>query len=239
MKKGMNPEQKLCLELHKKAKREAFKLYYLPYRCYYDYLRNRAHNPSNKLMLNPCWPHPGYPVDKIIKVSQEEFEIQKDGNRSYEEMYCLDNLKPEVKEQVLKVKERFCPYGKIFDEDWERYFLKFLKGYHFENFTCFDFFGATLGELDPELGVTDESQIILCQRMYECLQDKYNSNPSKYEYEDPEDHEEYLFLYQNMPFTIIKSNDEINEAITRAKALNKPMSEAEQEAYKKRYAKND
>ena len=187
-------------------------------------------------MLNPCWPNPGYPIDRIIKVSKDEFDIPKDGSRSFEDMYSLKNLKPEVREQVLQVSDRYKVWRNIFDENWEKYFLKFLKGYNFESFTCFDFFGATIGEVDPDIGLVDESQIILMQRIYERLQSEYNENPSKYEYEDPMDCEEYFYLYQATPFTVIQSKDEINEAITRAKALNKPMSEAEQEAYKKRYA---
>ena len=123
-----------------------------------------------------------------------------------------------------------------YDDNWKRYFFKFIKGYNFDAFTCFDFFGATMGEVDPALGLVDESQIFLMQRVYSRYANEYNENPSKYEYEDPMDCDEYLYLYQSTPFTILKSNEEINEAITRAKALNKPMTEEEQEAYKKRYA---
>lgn len=199
-------------------------------------MKERAYNPTGKLMLNPCWPNPGYPIDRIIKVTKEEFDIPKDGSRAFDDMYSIKNLKPEVREQVLQVSERYKVWRNIFDGNWEKYFLKFLKGYNFKSFTCFDFFGATIGEVDPDIGLVDESQIILMQRIYERLQNEYNENPSKYEYEDPMDCEEYFYLYQAAPFTVIQSKDEINEAITRAKALNKPMSEAEQEAYKKRYA---
>lgn len=199
-------------------------------------MKERAYNPTGKLMLNPCWPNPGYPIDRIIKVTKEEFDIPKDGSRAFDDMYSINNLKPEVREQVLQVSERYKSWHEIFDDNWKRYFLKFLKGYNFDIFTCFDFFGAPMGEVDPSVGLVDESQIILMQRIYERLASEYYENPSKYDYEDPMDCDVYLYQYQGAPFTVLQTTDEINEAITRAKALNKPMTEEEQEAYKKRYA---
>ncbi len=240
--KGENPEKRLALELHKKAKREAFTTYHLPYRCYYDYLKNRANNPSDKLMLNPCWPNPGYPTDKVIRVSKNEFDITKEllnGSRPYEEIYIYDHLKPEVREQVTLIINRFCTWSELFCDTWKRYFLKFLKGYDFTKFTCFDFFGATLGEVDLDGEIIDESQIDLMQSIYDRLQKEYNEDPSKYDYEDPLSCEEYLYLYQDKPFTIEQNQDEIKEAIDRAKALNKPMSNEEEVAYMKRYGGND
>lgn len=236
--KGENPEKRLALELHKKAKREAFKIYHLPYRCYYDYLKSRADHPGNKLMLNPCWPNPGYPIDKVIIVNKEEFDISKElanGSRPFEEVYSYDHLKPEVKEQVELIRNRFCPWGELFSDTWKKYFLKFLNGYDFTKFTCFDFFGATLGEVDLDGEIIDESQIGLLQSVYERLQKEYKENPSKYNYEDPLSCEEYLYLYQDKPFTIEQTQDEVKEAIDRAKALNKPMSDEQAAVYMKRY----
>ena len=188
-------------------------------------------------MLNPCWPNPGYPVDKVIIVSKEEFDIPKtllNGNRPFEDLYTIEHLKPEVREQVIQIKNRFCTWGENYSSTWEKYFLKFLKGYDFRNFTCFDFFGVTIGECDPELGL-DESDVELMQNVYSRLQSTYLEAPENYSYEDPKDHETYLYLYQDKPFTVAQSKDEVQEAIERAKALNTPMSEEQKAAYMKRY----
>ena len=54
IRKGENPDKWISWELHKQAKKEAFEIYKLPYRVYYNYLRKRAFEPSDKMLLNPC-----------------------------------------------------------------------------------------------------------------------------------------------------------------------------------------
>jgi len=230
---------RLALELHKIAKREAFSVYSLPYRCYYDYLRNRAKNPSDRLMLNPCWPSPGYPIDKVIRVEKSEFVIPENesGSRTLEDLFCYQNLKPEIREQVDLIRKRFCPWddGEIFNDTWKKYFLKYLQGYDFNTFGCFDFFGATPGELPPEYGLVDDSQITLLVTVYSRLQNEYSKDKDRYSYEEPADREEYHYLYQNEPFTLARTKEDIDNEIENAKLLNRPMSGAEIAALYKRY----
>lgn len=235
--KGENPEQRLCLEIHKMAKRDAFSLYGLPYRCYYNYLRDRAKNPSNKIMINPCYPRPGYPVDSILRVSKKDFVIPdgaSKGSRIESEIYTYDNLKPEIKEKVGLLKARFCPWTENYDTNWKRYFLKYLKGYDFDNFACFDFLGTSEGELQ-ETEFADQDQIELMKRVYKRLQDEYNELPSLYDFEDPDDCDEYHYLYQDKPFILERTKEEVNEEIERAKVMGKPLTPAEIAACYKMY----
>ena len=226
---------RISLELHKQAKKEAYKIYKLPYRVYYDYLRKRAFAPTNRLMLNPCYPEPGYPIDGIIQVLENDFEIPQELlNGSRDNLYVYQYLKPEIKTQVDAIKRRFCSWDSpdVFNEKWKSIFLKYLNGYDIESFSCFDFFGATLNELDdPELGLIDESQIEMIRAVYLRLQGEYMENPSKYEYKEPYDAEEYSYLYTDCPFALKFSKEEALAKIDMYKRMNMPMSEVEQEAF--------
>jgi hypothetical protein len=229
---------RISLELHKLAKKDAFKVYALPYRAYYDYLRKRAKEPSNTLMINPCYPEPGYPIDGIIRVTKSDFEIPKEAIESSpgEDLYIYNYLKPEIKAQVDAIINRFSPWhnATTFSPEWKKIFLKFIKDYDFDTFTCFDFFGATIGEInDPEIGLVDESQIEVCKAVYKRLADEYKENPERYEYQEPIYHEEYGYLYQDTPFTMLMSKDEALAQIELYNNMNMPMSSEEQAAYLK------
>lgn len=235
--KGENPKMRLALELHKLAKKDCYTKYHLPYRCYYEYLKNRANNPSNKLMLNPCWPSPGYPIDSVLKVDKNDFEIPENesGSRPQEEVYCYENLKPETKELVNQIIERFTPWTNPFDTTWQRYYCKFLQGFDFNSFNCFDFFGASPVELEPTMGIIDEPQIEITRRVYTRLQERYNTSIPLYEYEDPESCEEYLYLYHDEPFILVRTKADVDGEIEAAKMLNKPLTPSQIEALYKRY----
>lgn len=224
----------MCFELHKIAKRDCNK-YELPYRCYYNYLLDRAHHPSNKLMLNPCYPEPGYPIEWILKVDKNDFDIPKEliGSRTIDP-YTYDNLKPEVKEQVNQIRYRFSTWG-AFDEKWHKIFGKYIANYDFESFTCFDFYGCTLGELNTDETSVTQDDIELLQRVYNRFATKYKENPNIYRVREPEYRPEFGYLYYDEPFVMKLTKDELQQKIDTYKAMNLPMSQDEIEALEKLY----
>lgn len=235
-KKGENPEMRISLELHKIAKRDGFRVYGLPYRIYYDYLRKRAKEPSNKLMLNPCYPDPGYPIEGIITVSKDDFEIPNEKmEKGGADLYTYDYLKPEVQEVVYRIMKRFSPWANkenINKAEWKKTFLHLFTGYDFKEFTCFDHFGMSLTEANECYGVI-EPQIDIFNDMCQLRQDEYLRNPEKYKHTEPIYREEYSYLFYEEPFALKLTRDEAQGTIDMYANMNMPMSDVEIEAFLK------
>lgn len=232
IRKGENPDKYISWELHKQAKKEAFEIYKLPYRVYYNYLRKRAFEPSDKMLLNPCYPEPGYPIDGVLKVIKEDFELSEEilkGNR--EDIFTYEHLKPEVKEQVDKIRAHYCTWHNedIYGPEWKKIYLKFLKGYDFEAFNCFDFYGVPAWDLNA-LDVTNDD-IEMLKNIFVRLKAEYDKSPEAYDYKEPLDCEEYYYLYTDKPFALKLTKEEAAGKVDMYKQMNMPMSEAEQEAY--------
>lgn len=235
--KGENPDMRISWECHKMAVRDCWKYYFIPYKVYFDYLRNRAYNPSNKLMLNPCFPNPGIPVEAALKVTEDDFNIKEGAKR--EEVFTFENLKEGVKEQAEAIIKRHRPW-KFFDDDWLKTFRKHLNGYKTQSFTFFDYFGGRPGEIPFDGHMADESD-------YEQLKDLYwwwerhedysyePPVPMDYDYEDPEYKPEYAFDYLDKPFILMVSEDEAKQEIKKYNHMGLLLSEQEQAAYLKRY----
>ena len=93
-----------------------------------------------------------------MKVTKEDFELSEEilkGNR--EDIFTYEHLKPEVKEQVDKIRAHYCTWHNedIYGPEWKKIYLKFLKGYDFEAFNCFDFYGVPAWDLNA-LDVTND-----------------------------------------------------------------------------------
>lgn len=225
---------RISLELHKIARRDCMKIYKLPYRVYYDYLRKRAHEPSGTVMLNPCYPDPGYPIEGILKVSKDDFIINKETMKPGAEPYCYENLKPEYQDVVDRISTRWSPWLKLnscFDKEWEKYFLKLLNGYDFESFSCFDFFGGALAEADEQYGCVTAAEVEILKNIYTRMKEQYLANPESYNLTEPIYREEYAYLFYDEPFVLKLTPEEAKAQIEMYHSMNMLMSEVETEAF--------
>lgn len=227
---------RISLELHKIAKRDGFHVYKLPYRVYYDYLRKRANEPSDKLMLNPCYPDPGYPIEGILKVSKDDFIISKEdmATKKGADLYCYENLNPECQEIVNRIKKRWSPWERLealFSAEWEQTFLHLLNGYDFNSFSCFDFFGGSLTEANDQYDCVTTAEIEIMRHIYTRHKEKYLENPEKYKPNEPLNREEYSYLFYDEPFVLKLTPDEAKAKLEMYHSMNMLMSEVESEAF--------
>lgn len=217
------------------AVRDCWKYYFIPYKVYFDYLRNRAYNPSNKLMLNPCFPNPGIPVEAVLKVTEDDFNIVEGAKR--EDIFTLENLKEGVKEQAEAIIKRHRPWD-FMKGDWFKIFRKYLNGYSTQIVSFFDYFGGRPGEIPFDGHMADESDYEQLKDLYwswERHEDRDNSDCMNYDYEDPEYKPEYAFDYLDKPFILMVSEDEAKQEIKKYNHMGLLLSEQEQAAYLKRY----
>lgn len=186
-------EKSMALERHKKAQ-EGMKQYGIPYRICLDYYK--ADTNKDTVSLNPCYPLPGYEISKCVSVTTEDFEPkQRTDNRPLrlEEIFSVDTLKEEKKQEVLKAIST-CRTWVILDTEWERIFLHFFKGYDIGSFTEFDFYG-TKNTVEP-------GDIQLLRNVYKRLQKKYQENPNDYLQSEPLLSDYDTDLYGNSPYII-------------------------------------
>lgn len=217
------------------AVRDCWKYYFIPYKVYFDYLRNRAYNPSNKLMLNPCFPNPGIPVEAVLKVTEDDFNIVEGAKR--EDIFTLENLKEGVKEQAEAIIKRHRPWD-FMKGDWFKIFRKYLNGYSTQIVSFFDYFGGRPGEIPFDGHMADENDYEQLKDLYwswERHEDRDNSDCTDYDYEDPEYKPEYAFDYLDQPFILMVSEDEAKQEIKKYNHMGLLLSEQEQAAYLKRY----
>jgi hypothetical protein len=227
-------EKKQALEWHKQAKR-AFKEYGLPYKVYFNYLKDRANNDTSTIPINPCYPMPGYPVEQVIKVTCEDFDITNEdieGSRTLEDVYTFDHLCEDKQKAVTILSCKVKPW-KTLDENWKRYFSIFLLGYDFYKFTEFDFMG--------EVGVLGSGELRLMQNYYthavvgEYMKHKDTDN---YLLEVPKWEPEYNYLYTNSPYELIWDKDTIKERVYLEKLMNIPPNKHLQKVYMDEYGIN-
>lgn len=220
--------KKLAFEWHKKAK-EAFTLYSLPYKVYFDYLKDRYNNPPDTIAINPCYPLPGYPSDQVIKVKHDDFVLNDIPNtcRTLEEVYTYDNLCEDKKIEVDKLKLKVKPWQNL-DNKWKKYFAVFLSGYDFMEFTEFDFFGK-VGELSP-------GDLSLLRNFYtNCVMGEYKKNKDKFLLNIPKYEPEYRFLYSDKPFEVVWDKDTIMERVELERRMKIPPDERLRKLYMDQY----
>ena len=144
-------ESRLHLMNHEEAL-HGMELYGLPYQCYFDYLErpfNDTKNDPEQQPINPMYPKRWYPEDEIITLTIHDFDkaavLSKcinatKGFSGYTDIYCMDTVKADIRERVLKRTEELRGWS-LYDDNWKRYFLYYLQGYDFTTFTYFDFYG--------------------------------------------------------------------------------------------------
>ena len=195
-------EKAQALENHKKAQ-EGMRKYCIPYRICLDYYK--APFNDEVVRLNPCYPLPGYEIDKCIRVSSNDFEPkQRADNRplKLDEIFSVDTIKEEKRAEVIRVISECKPWV-MFDNEWERIFLHFLKGYEVDKFTEFDLFG-TKGEIHP-------GDIGLLRHVYKRLQKKYLDNPNDFIQNEPLLSDYDPDLYNSEPYIIVWNDAELEE----------------------------
>lgn len=217
--KALLPDQdKYLAYIQHKEACKAMSRYHIPYRVYLDYLKRPDKIlKDNKcyIKINPLYPKPGYKSDEIKAVCADcDFKPQEEQEESTavdEGRYSLDNLKPEVQREVLRIIEPMKMWG-FMDDKWKYYFLHFLKGYDFNTFTEFDFSG-TNGEMTaPDLG--------LLKNIYERLSWEYNQSPDDYMNDEPTISISEYGMYRNEPFILCMTREEVamrNRIIDRHK----------------------
>lgn len=222
-------EKQQALEWHKQAKK-AFENYGLPYRVYFNYLKDRHNNGSDTIPINPCYPMPGYPAEQVIKVTCDDFNITNEdleGSRTLEDVYTFEHLCEDKQKAVTILKCRVKPW-KTLDENWKKYFSVFLLGYDFYTFSEFDFMG--------EVGVLNRGELKLMQNYYSnAVMGEYAKHKDDYLLEVPKWEPEYNYLYSESPFELIWDKDTIRERIYLEKKMNLPPNERLQKLYMDEY----
>lgn len=221
----------LAIEWHKKAL-YALKNYGLPYKVYYDYLKSRYEHPRETVEINPCYPMPGYPVDKTVQVKHDDFNLEylkeKDAKQpaSLEQVYIYENLYEDKKVLVDIVKHDLKQW-EVYDNTWKEYFLMYLVGYDFGTFTEFDFIGKS-----GELGA---GEVSLLRHIYKRLQREYEQKKDSLVLQEPKYEEQFSFLYQDKPFTIIWDLKTAKERAELEKYMKLPPNERERKMYLEQY----
>ncbi len=228
LRKNEDVEKALAFEWHKRAKK-ALHEYGIPYRVYFDYLKDRYYNPKDTIAINPCYPLPGYPADKLVRVSHDDFIIpeQIPEGMTLEDIYVYDNLGEAKKLEVDKLCYDVKPW-KVFDENWKQYFTMYFVGYDFRSFGEFEFIGET--------GTLERGDLGLLRNYFEyAIMGEYQKHKDDYMLSTPKYEPEYRFLYSDKPFEIVWDVDTIKERALLEKAMNLPRDERARELYMKEY----
>jgi hypothetical protein len=213
-------ERAHVFELHKQAVKEGMRLYGLPFRVYFDYLKridNMGYEERNNIVLiNPCYPEEGYPLDKIRIVTLDDLDmsnIPRDDN-GYMDLLPFEDistLKTSVQNEILHDIEPLRKWH-IHDDNWKRYFSHFLVGYDFDSFTEFDFTGVS--------GKATSEDIQLLRHIYTRLQREYEERVlDGYLTEEPRTNEERKRRYTDKPYKILLDKDTIEERERLTKQL--------------------
>jgi len=205
-------ERAHVFNLQKQAVNEGMRLYGLPFRVYFDYLK-RVDNMSgaerdNIILINPCYPDEGYPRDKVRVVTPDDIDMdnapKNENGRS--ELLPFDDictLKTSVQKEILHETEPLRKWH-IHDDNWKRYFSHFLVGYDFESFTEFDFTGET--------GKATKEDIELLRHIYARLQREYEGRVlDDYLTEEPTTTKERKRRYTDKPYRAVWDKDTIEE----------------------------
>lgn len=183
--------------------------YGLPFRVYLDYLKRpytELAGNQRYIKINPLYPKAGYKTDELLSVCPDDFIPRDAENITLDEnAYPFENLKPEIQKEIAK---RIDPVRvwKQYDKKWERYFLHFLKGYDFRNFTEFDFYGVN--------GEHTDEDIQLLKGVYSRLQHEYERNPNEYMNDEPVISASEYELYHDEPFFFCINRDKAIERDT-------------------------
>ena len=198
-------EKARALDRHNEAVR-GMELYGLPYRCYLDYLKYWDNNDMpyeeriTYVMINPCYPEEGYPLDKVRVVTPDDIDMDnaprnEKGRIEILPFEDISTLKLSVQKEILHDIEPLRKW-KILDDNWKRYFSHFLKGYDFESFTEFDFAG-TSGQMGKE-------DLGLLRNIYARVLKEYeNKALDNYIEEEPRTTPERLKRYTNNPYRVV------------------------------------
>lgn len=199
-----------ALKRHKNAL-EMWSRYLIPYRIAIDYLKRDL---SGVVRINPCYPLPGYPKDKIKPIL---VHVPKDT--------MPDELTPNIEKQneineyertlweyrrILKNECNNDDIGKPDLNEWCYKYGHLLEGYNIKSFSPFDFHGGS--------DKWYEGDIELMHKVFERLQKQYQSEPSKYITNEPEYKPEYDEQYTTSLFEFVfesKADKERKELLKR------------------------
>lgn len=176
-------ERKVAYERHLKACAWV-DTYNLPYRVSMDYMKRYGHH-SGVVLINPCYPLPGYPAAELLTLSHDDLDTDnpdvyriEQGRRVYL-MKLFDTPKEEVRQRVEQHNKRFRPWDLDTDDGrrvWELEFAHFLTGYDIDAFSMFDMFGR----MDA-----DETALRARKRYYKGVLDRFNSGNGAYRTSEP------------------------------------------------------
>ena len=209
-------EKEHALELHKQAC-TGMELYGLPYRVYLDYLKNWDNNGMiyeerlTYVLINPCYPDEGYPLDKVKRVTPDDIDESKLTPHILP-FDSIDTLKKQVQNEIIRDVIEPLRKWKILDDNWKRYFSHFLVGYDFESFTEFDFSGTT-GKMTPnDLGLLRNIYARVLKEYEDRVLDGYLT-------EEPRTTKERRKQYTDKPYRVLWDRDTIEERENLTKQL--------------------
>jgi len=183
-----------ALKRHKRAL-EVWKMYGIPYKCTLDYLKKDL---QDVVLLNDCYPLPGYPKDVkkiIVHVPQDTLPNELTPNE-------------EKQAEINEYARQFIKYQR-FDEEWKYRFLHFLDNYDFSLFTAFDFTG-----MNEDISLSD---LNLLRNVYTRLQAEYKSNPTDYINTEPVYLDEYKEQYTSTLYELVMDNKTKQERKVRSR----------------------
>lgn len=178
-------------------------VYNLPFKILRDYYKkygykylkstDTAHNDSI-VLLNRCYPRPGYLIDKLIGVNTSDINLLE--GRFADD---LNDLKLVIKDDRLKEEvESTAAEQHLWDlstaaghKHWEYYFAHFLASAHFDEYSYLDWWG----ERTPNEVMTQAQQDRIAY--WKRLQRAYLRNPENYMQEEPQYLPEYEGKYTN------------------------------------------
>ena len=190
-----------AFERHQKACKWVFE-FNLPYRVSLDYLK-RYKAADGVVMINRCYPLPGYPAAALLTLTPGEldeqnpdtYKVDPDG-RKVLNMKIFDTPLQNIEEKIQENLRQFWTWDLETPEGlqaWELEFAHFLDGYDIDSFTAFDMFGR------PD---ADENALYERKRYYKGVLDRFKHSKNAYRQNEPPYLPEYAEKYTDKRFIL-------------------------------------
>ena len=176
--------------------------YGLPYRVSLDYLKTHSKD-DGIVLINPCYPLPGYPVDGILTITGADLDydnpnlytVDEKGVRTYKsELFYSPNAGAAEEIRVHNLQFRTWDLETVDGlTAWEYEFAHFLDGYDIDRFTAFDTFGR---------GNVSDNALDAFKRTLKAIQHRFKANKQSYRTSEPVYLPEYDELYTVAAFKL-------------------------------------
>ena len=187
-------DKEIAFSNHLKAV-EWVEKYNLPYRVALNYLKD-FDRFNGFVHINPCYPMPGYPKDKLIHLKPDEVLLYDPEESPTPDGYYHLNITPieeETRQRIAENNRTFAPWDLTTAagrKQWEYYFAHFLYCEDFSKYKTFDYFGRT------QRGKGDNDRILY----WKNLQASIHITPDKFMENEPLLSDYNKEEYSDLPF---------------------------------------